>query len=228
MPQGRPCLHKPKFSTAPSEWIAMPGNTNLSKMWLRSLPGAAALGWFFCSNYHCPPIQGSRHVGLRFVVCNFALVQLEERGGMHPEIVMLSLKRNNTLRITDAADILERIHVIALRGNHGRPAGAGDFASEIPFVHRRNATNPLSRTLAWFTRSLRSALSWLARCARSSGALAFFGRQTTAPTLNFKSFGFAANSLSGVGRQGALVASGREYAAKPRGACCVLVARRPT
>ena len=38
-----------------------------------------------------------------------------------------------------------------------------DSVSQIPFVHRRNATPP-PRTLAWFAFSLWSALSWLARC----------------------------------------------------------------
>ena len=63
-------------------------------------------------------------------------------------------------------------------------------------------------------------------CARSCGALASLGRQTTVPTLNLKSLGFAAKFLSGVGRQGALAAPEGELAAKPRDACCVLVTRR--
>ena len=63
-------------------------------------------------------------------------------------------------------------------------------------------------------------------CARSCGALASLGRQTTVPTLNLKSLGFAANFLSGAGRQGALAALEGELAAKPKDACCVFVTRR--
>ena len=63
-------------------------------------------------------------------------------------------------------------------------------------------------------------------CARSCGALASLGRQTTVPTLNLKSLGFAANFLSGAGRQGVLAAPEGELAAKPRDACCALVTRR--
>ena len=101
-----------------------------------------------------------------------------------------------------------------------------DSVSQIPFVHRRNATPPAHTRMVRFLAVVGLVLARSVWCARSCGALASLGRQTTVPTLNLKSLGFAANFLSGAGRQGALAAPEGELAAKPRDACCVLVTRR--
>ena len=111
VPQGAPMFAQAQIVTSESQWIAMPGHT------------VKLLGGSFAQIVAAAPMLGSRHGGLRFVVCDFALVKPTQRAGMHPEIEMLWLKRNTTLRIAGAADVLERVHVNALRGNHGRPVG---------------------------------------------------------------------------------------------------------
>ena len=101
------------------------------------------------------------------------------------------------------------------------------FTDSLRAQKKRNTPPPRAHNrLVRFLAVVGLVLARSVWCARSCGALASLGRQTTVPTLNLKSLGFAANFLSGAGRQSALAAPEGELAAKPRDACCVFVTRR--
>ena len=78
------------------------------------------------------------------------------------------------------------------------------FTDSLRAQKKRNPPPPPAHTrLVRFLAVVGLVLARSVWCARSCGALASLGRQTTVPTLNLKSLGFAANFLSGAGRQGA-------------------------